>query len=366
MTVVPVVVESTTGRPGDGGLVTAFTAAATVVAELSMPTLLGRVRAGTVFSSALVLLGAGSLAHLSIDLSLGTILALATARGAGFGAAVVTGAVLVAELAAPHARGRAVGTMGLVVGLASMVSPSIGLIVLDRLGADWVFALTGGIALAGACFVVGVDRRMPRPIRTRVPVHRALGRPDLLVPVIGLALLTATYGGLVSFAPRILEPAGWGSAATFFFAFGAARSLSRWLGGVAADHLGPRRLVLLGIVGAFVGVSMLALTTVPLAVLASGVLYGAGSGIAQSGSFVGMLERAPLGEVRMVGTLWNLAFDGGVSLGGVILAVVAARGGYSAVLTALPVLTLLALLVFTFGWHESVRRRASTSPPSGV
>src|SRR5262245_56156159 len=127
MTVVPVVVETSTGRPGDGGLVTAFTAAATVAAELTMPTVLGRVRAGTVFAVALVLMGAGSLAHLSVEPDLGAVLILAIVRGAGFGAAVVCGAVLVAELAPPAARGRAVGTMGLVVGLASMVSPSIGL-----------------------------------------------------------------------------------------------------------------------------------------------------------------------------------------------------------------------------------------------
>jgi hypothetical protein len=49
-----------------------------------------------------------------------------------------------------------------------------------------------------------------------------------------------------------------------------------------------------------------------------------------------------------------------------VLAVVAARGGYASVLTALPVLTLLALLVFTFGWHEYARPAASTSGPSGV
>jgi hypothetical protein len=105
---------------------------------------------------------------------------------------------------------------------------------------------------------------------------------------------------------------------------------------------------------------VLALSTSILGVLVSGVAYGAGSGMAQSASFVGMLERAPAGEVRLVGTLWNLAFDGGVSLGGALLGLVAALGGYPSVLLGLPLLTFLALLTFGVAWHEPVRPRRST------
>jgi predicted MFS family arabinose efflux permease len=351
MAVVPALAQATTGRPGDGGLVTAFSAAATVCAELTMPSLLGRVRPGRVFAIALLLLAGSALAHLWLTLSLTTILALAVIRGVGFGAAVVTGAVLVAELAPAHARARALGTMGLVVGLASTVSPSAGLLLLDGLGKAWVFALVGVIALLGSVVVEGVDRGLPPAHAPTVQVHRGLARPDLLVPVLGLALLTATYGGLVSFAPRILEPVGWGSAASFFFAFGATRSVTRWLGGRAADRFGARRVVLGGLVCACIGVSLLPLSTSTATVLIGGLLYGAGSGIAQTASFVGMLDQAGLGQVRLVGTLWNLAFDGGVSLGGVLLGVVADVGGYSSVLVGMPVLAFMALLLFGVAWR---------------
>jgi predicted MFS family arabinose efflux permease len=352
MTVVPVVVQTTTGRPGDAGLVTAFTSGATVGAELMMPSVLARVAGGRVFAIALLLMGGGSLAHLWIELNLLTILALAVIRGAGFGAAVVTGAVLVAELAPARARGRAVGNMGLVVGMASTVSPSLGLLLLGSVGAGWVFAAAGAVALVGGTVVDRVDRGASRVSSSTVQVHRALGRNELLIPVIGLALLTATYGGLVSFAPRLLEPSGWASAASFFFAFGALRSITRWLGGAAADRHGARTVVLCGLVCACLGVSLLLLSTAAPVVLASGLLYGGGSGMVQSGSFVGMLERAEPSETRLVGTLWNLAFDGGVSLGGALLGLVAASGGYASVLVGLPVLTFLALLVFAVAWQE--------------
>jgi hypothetical protein len=120
--------------------------------------------------------------------------------------------------------------------------------------------------------------------------------------------------------------------------------------------------VLCGLVCACIGVGVLVWSTSVLGVLVSGVLYGAGSGMTQSASFVGMLERAAAGEVRLVGTLWNMAFDGGVSLGGAALGLVAALGGYSSVLLGLPLLTFLALLTFALAWHEPVRPKVSTSP----
>ncbi len=290
MAVVPAVAQSTTGRPADGGLVTAITSASTVGAELLMPSLLGRISGGRVFAAALLLLGLGALGHLAVEPSLSAILALSVVRGAGFGACTVTGSVLVAELAQAHARGRAIGNLGLVVGISSMISPPVGLVILGRFGADWVWVFAGAVALIGVPVVVGVAndaRPAPGP-----PLYAAFQQPGLMVPVLGLALLTATYGGLVSFAPQIMEPSGWGSAATFFLAYGAARATTRWSGGHAADRFGHRGVLVLGLLGACLGLLILPITLEPLAVVMAGVLYGGGSGMAQSAIFVGMLERA--------------------------------------------------------------------------
>src|SRR5207244_323606 len=105
-----------------------------------------------------------------------------------------------------------------------------------------------------------------------------------------------------------------------------------------------------------IGVGVLPFSMSPIAVLVSGVLYGAGSGMAQTATFVGMLERTGAGEVRLIGTLWNMAFDGGVSVGGALLGLVASIGGYASVLLGLPLLTLLALLVYGVAWNEPARR----------
>jgi predicted MFS family arabinose efflux permease len=253
--------------------------------------------------------------------------------------------------------------MGLVVGVASTISPSLGLVLMDGFGQAWVFVVAAVVELVGALIVETVDRGGPTVARVGpIQVHRGLRRPNLLVPVLGLALLTATYGGLLSFAPRILDPVGWASAASFFFAFGATRTVTRWLGGRAADRFGARPVVVIGLVCACLGVGVLVLSQSILGVLISGVVYGTGSGMAQSASFVGMLERAAAGEVRLVGTLWNMAFDGGVSLGGALLGMIAALGGYGSVLLGLPLLTFLALLIFAIAWHEPVRPTVSAQP----
>jgi len=81
-------------------------------------------------------------------------------------------------------------------------------------------------------------------------------------------------------------------------------------------------------------------------VLLAALLYGAGAGMAQSGALVGMLARAKQTQVPLVSTLWNLAFDGGVSIGGALLGLVAATGGETAVLWSLAPLGAMALLLF--------------------
>jgi len=354
MTVVPLVVQLESGNPADGGLVTALFSGSTVCAELLMPTLIGRHRPGRLFAIALVLIGSGSLAHLVFAAELPTILALAVVRGLGFGTAVVTGALLVAQLAPSMARGRAVGNLGLTIGIASMISPTLGLLLLDAVGAGFVFAVTGLLALAGALVVDPVDRWLPRPPTRIVQVAGGLRRPGLRAPVLALALMTMTYGGLVSFGPRILEPAGWGSAASFFLVYGAARAAARWWGGRAADRAGYRLVILPGMGLVLLGLLLLTFSLNAAVVLTAGALYGAGSGMAQSGVFVGMLERVHRSEVPLVSTLWNMAFDGGVSVGGVLLGFVAASAGYGAVLRLLPPLALVALVVLALNWRRPV------------
>jgi MFS family permease len=276
------------------------------------------------------------------------MLVLAAVRGLGFGTAVVTGAVLVAEFAPRGALGRAVGNLGLAIGAASMLSPTLGLLLLNRLGANLVFGLCGVLALLGVLSVDRVDRGLVRPPGKPVQVAEGLRQPALAIPVVGLALLTMTYGGLVSYGPRVLAPDGWGSAATFFLVYGVGRALSRWLAGRSADRWGARAVILPGLMAAVIGLLLLTLAArgQPALVLLAAVLYGMGAGMAQSGALVGMLTRATPSQMPLVSTLWNVAYDGGVSVGGVVLGFIAATGGETAVLWSLGPLGALALVLF--------------------
>jgi predicted MFS family arabinose efflux permease len=363
MTVAPLVAQTTSGNAADAGLVTALFSGSTVVGELLMPTLLARFRPGRLFAVALLLIGGGSLAHVALDTSVAGILALAAVRGLGFGTAVVTGAVLVTELAPSGARGRAVGNLGLAIGGASMISPSLGLLMLGSLGPRAVFTLAGAVALLGVLCVDGVDRGIARPVSRPVQVITGLRRRALLIPVLALALLTMTYGGLVSFGPSILDPVGWGSAASFFFVYGVGRAGARWWGGRAADRWGHRAVIVPGMALAVVGLFVLTFGAhaQPLLVGLAALLYGAGAGMAQSAALLGMLLRVPHAEVPLVSTLWNMAYDGGVSVGGAVLGVLAVAAGVTAVLWALPLLSGCGLLLFAADFQS----RAPRLEPSG-
>jgi predicted MFS family arabinose efflux permease len=276
------------------------------------------------------------------------MLLMAGVRGLGFGTAVVTGAVIVAELAPSGARGRAVGNLGLAIGLASMVSPSIGLLMLNSLGAAVVFGVTGVVALLGVFAIDGADRGRTRPVTKPVQVTEGLRQPALAIPVAALALLTVTYGGLVSYGPHLLDAVGWGSAASFFVVYGAGRAVSRWLAGRSADRFGPRKVILPGVTLVVAGLWLLSVSAraAPAFVVTAALLYGVGAGMAQSAAFVAMLARARQAQVPLVSTLWNLSYDGGVSIGGAALGLLAASSGETAVLSSLPAVSAVALLLF--------------------
>jgi hypothetical protein len=74
---------------------------------------------------------------------------------------------------------------------------------------------------------------------------------------------------------------------------------------------------------------LLTLGGIPWVVLA-GALYGGGYGIAQTRSIFALLHRVPRAATAVVSGWWNFAVDGGIGIGALILAPIAAFAGYRA------------------------------------
>lgn len=359
----PVALREAGGAAGDAGLVTALFSGATVCAELLSPGVLLRASPGRVLVLALGAISLGTLASTAAVDNATALLALAPVRGIGFGAAVVAMSVLVTELAPPRRRGAALGWLGLTTSLPSMFGPALGLALLGRVGTAGVFAMCSlasliGMGLAGA---VRQPNSVP-PARSR-SVWRGLSRHAMLFPFVALVLLSAGYGGFVSYAALSL-PGGPGVAPTLFLVYGVARTIGRWAAGSGSDRFGARPLALGGTVTAVAALVLLAeAATAPevhAVLFVAGALFGAGHGLSSGALQVGMLDHNDPADVRLGSTLWNAGVDAGVSIGGVGLALVVSRYSLQAVFWGLPLFAGASLVVLAASWIQPQIQTAGT------
>ncbi len=366
----PVVFGEAGGAAGAAGILTALFSGATVCTELLSPGLLVRVSPRRVLVAALGAMSLGTLASAAAVNNPTALLTLAPVRGVGFGAAVVAMSVLVTELAPSRRRGAALGWLGLTTSLPSTFGPAVGLTLLALVGAAGVFVMCGLATLIGMGVAAAVRQSsllppaspgVPAAVRqssvvpraTSGSVWRGLRRRDMLVPFAALVLLSAGYGGFVSYAALAL-PGGAGVAPTLFLAYGVARTLGRWASGSGSDRFGPGPLALGGTMAAVAALVLLAeaaaVADTGAALLVAGALFGAGQGLSSGAMQVGMLDQSDPADVRLGSTLWNTGVDGGVSIGGVGLALVASRYSLEAVFWALPLFAAASLVVLSASW----------------
>jgi predicted MFS family arabinose efflux permease len=223
-----------------------------------------------------------------------------------------------------------------------------------------------GMGLAGA---VRASSVAPLPTASSGSVWRGLKRRDMLFPFGALVLLSAAYGGFISYAALAL-PGGAGVAATLFLAYGVARTLGRWVAGSGSDRFGARPLALGGTLAAVAALVLLAAAAATgaadAALLVAGALFGAGQGLSSGAMQVGMLTHNDPADVRLGSTLWNTGVDAGVSVGSFGLALVASRYGLEAVFWALPLFAGASVVVLAVSWigpqSAPVQTGHSTSP----
>jgi predicted MFS family arabinose efflux permease len=360
----PLAYQAAGGNAGQAGLVTALFSTATVATELVSPALLTRVAPHRVLVAALALMSLGTLASSMVVDNAAALLALAPVRGSAFGAAVVAMSVLVTELAPVGRRGAALGVLGLTTSIPSVFGPAVGLALLSAFGAAEVFVLTGLAALIGVCLAWAAHPPEVAGIARNPSVWQGLNRRDMLAPFVALVLISAGYGGFVSYAALVL-PVPAGIATALFLAYGVTRALARWAAGSGSDRFGARLLALVGVGTALVALLALAGTSAALLLIAAGALFGAGQGLAQGALQVGMLDHPDPADVRLGSTLWNLGVDAGIIVGGAGLALVAAGDDLSSILRTLPLFAAASLAVLALSWAPAIQlgttRRASNS-----
>ena len=340
--ILPITVTTATGNASIAGTVTAAVALFTVVAELRTAGWMARFGPITVLRVALVV-EMVAMAGFAEFQTLPAMLVFGGLVGAGFGTVATVTAATVGSFVPTARQGEAIGYYGLAASFPGIVAPPAAVVLLSTYGAQAVFWL-GALACLAA-IVIAVRLRLPTGAGLRQPPGRMLdavtdGRALLIW--LAFVLTTITYGAVVSFSLLLLGARGLGSAPVFLLVFGITRAATRVLSGRVIDRRGDSWLTWVSLAAMAVGLLLLPFR-VPLLTMAGAILYGAGFGVIQTGTFVAMMGRVDRSRAGHVSGLWNMAVDAGFGLGTLVLAPVAARVGYVAMFWILPALVVVSV-----------------------
>jgi MFS family permease len=328
LSVVPIYVAGLGVGTAGVGVANGALLLAGVAAELAAPRLAARYGYRRLFAAGLLLLG---LPALVMSGNLVVIVAACTARGLGFGVTAVVGAALVAEVVPAERRGEGLGLYGVVAGVPSVIALPAGVWLAGAAGYGCVFALAAISALVGLAATRGlpgrVSARGDRGWGSSVAGSSLTGSSVTMRPAVVFGMTAMAAGAVVTFLP-LASGSATGVAAIALLVQSLAATVTRWWAGRLGDRYGSARLLVPSVLLSATGVAVVGFVGSPLAVLAGMTLFGAGFGMAQNASLDTMFDRAPASAYGAVSALWNLAYDGGMGVGGAGFGLVAAMTGY--------------------------------------
>lgn len=341
------------------GLVNGVLLAATVVTQLFVPRLVRAYGAGSVLVAGLLLMGLAAPAY-ALSSALPPVLAFSAVRGAGFGILTVMGSTVVARLVPPERRGEAIGVYGLAVAVPNLLLMPGSVLVADRVGYGWAFAVAT-LPLLGVPAALALGRRLSldgavAESSSAAPAFDRRVVLALLRPTLILFAVTMGGGALMTFAPQV--GVGGGAAALVLLVLGVGAALARWLVGGLADRHGPQRFLAPLLVVCAVGLALCSWAVargdtvlLVLGALALGPAYGA----LQNLTLVVAFAQVSAARIPTASAVWNIGFDAGTACGSVLVGAIAAGSTFGLAFAVLAVLAMAALAL-TRGGHARVVR----------
>ena len=256
-------------------------------------------------------------------------------------------------------------TQGLALFGASSLVPMavggwVGDVTLAAGGFSALFLTSAGFAAAALAISFGLtERRLALAAAPRGGgFRRALVRPQLL-PLWFLAFnLALVLTGYFTFMRTFIDDTGVGSLSAFFAAYAGMAVLTRTVGGSLPDRVGRRRVFYPALGAIALGFLAVALAASNGAMVAAGVLSGAGLGYAFPILFSLVVERSTTEERGSAMAAFTAVFDAGTLAGSPTLGWVIHQFGYPTMFAGAAVWMAGAALVFAF-WEAGARDRGA-------
>ena len=316
----------------------------------------GRLMLGTTVAFLMVMAG------FNFAASLQSVYLLRLLQGIVFAMGTTAAATLAALLLPPSRKGEGIGYFAVSTNLAMVLGPLLGLVVMERFGAQAMFIFLTGLAL----LTIWVSNRKQLCSEIVLPsgnVRKGWRLQDFVecrsLPMAMLGgLVFFAYGGILTFIPLYAKSLGMSTETSLFFVvFAAVIVVTRPLIGRVFDRMGPDFTVYPGFLFFGAGLLIFSRIQTTTGLLAAAAVLGAGFG-ALSPAFQTLAIQSAAPERAGVATatyFWSL--DISVGLAAVVLSLVAERFGYSFMYGVVSLCVLAAAAGAYFFWSQKKRKQ---------
>jgi MFS family permease len=275
-------------------------------------------------------------------------------KGIGLTANSTAAGTVVAELAPRRRRGEALGVFGIIAPIAQAFGPALGMILLNRAGFSFLFAVS---ALMGLLACASAFRIKMPPKERPAHVTMKLINRDALLPSGVMAFVYVAMAPVYSFIPLYFTSSGIGDPGLFFTVYALSMMLIRVITGKLSDILGRAAIFVPGALAMALASFYLAASPDYWGTMAAAAALGAGFGAAQPALMALAIDRANATErgsaTSTVYTFVDLGYSFATLADGYILQ----QFGFGAMFGANATVTALGVILYFLVRNHTKRAR---------
>jgi MFS family permease len=342
----PLHVRALGGSEFTVGLVMGTTGLFALMSVLVVGALLDRLGRRGFLRGGFIVMAVSALGFLWVRQIGPALFALRALQGIGFAAGFNAASTLAAELAPPGRRAAALGVFGVSTLATHALAPTIGEQVVRLGGFPALFVAAAGFASIGLAIAWSV----PVP-----PLHLAAGRARLRVTTeLSSAIATngccgMAFGSVLTFVPTFVHDAGLGAVSRFFLSYTATSILTRVGAGRLGDSLGRRTVIRPAILLLSLSIALLSRVHSPSGLIGAGLLFGLAQGAVYPTLNAFVVDLVGEGQLGRTQSLYNGAFNLGVTLGSLALGPVAEAFGHRVAFLCVSAMPVLGVAIFSVG-----------------
>lgn len=232
----------------------------------------------------------------------------------------------ISDLVPDNRRGEAMGIIGFTSSSGMALGPTFGSYVRLTWGFDWMFWLSGLIALASLLVILNMKETLPKKNKKKLTWSflkinkHDFYEPRALKPAIVFFLYALSFGGVYTLIPDFTNHLGISNKGLFFTLSVGVSTISRIISGKMSDKKGRLPVLMVGLFLNLIGLLLLANTNSLNGFILTSIVYGLSVGI-NSPVIYAWITDVSLPEFK--GRAFSTMFIGmefGIGLGGLMAA----------------------------------------------